>query len=444
MEKVSANRLARWFAKVLNPIEVLMHHSMSGGAVLLLATIAALVLTNSIYGDAFHHFWELILTVGVGQWQLQYTLHHWVNDGLMALFFLMVGLELKREFLVGELSSPRDAMLPIMAAVGGMLVPALIYTFFNGALPTAHGWGIPMATDIAFAVGILALLGARVPKGVVVFLLALAIVDDLGAVLVIAFFYTQTLNIDALAWAGVITLFLVLLNYAQVRHPIPYILLGVVLWCAMLASGVHATLAGVILACCVPGRPALSVREFHQQIDALQRDFNSQNLNNAPWSNQQLGILASSMESMAAAVQSPLRRMQNTIEPWVLFLIVPLFALANAGVDVRAFDLKSALSTPVTLGIVLGLVVGKFIGIGVLSWLSVKIGIAKLPSGVRWRHIFGVAWLGGIGFTMSLFVSQLAFSDPHFVEEAKLGILTGSAIAAVIGLLWLSVCTKSN
>jgi Na+:H+ antiporter, NhaA family len=436
------NRLAHWFAKVLNPLEVFMHHSMSGGVVLLLATIAALVISNSSHSEAFHHVWESIFTIGVGeQWQLS-TLHHWVNDGLMALFFLMVGLELKREFLVGELSSPRDAMLPIVAAVGGMIVPACIYLGFNGALSTAHGWGIPMATDIAFAVGILALLGNRVPKGVVIFLLALAIVDDLGAVLVIAFFYTQQINIDALMMAAVITLMLILFNKAEVRHPIPYLLLGVLLWYVMLLSGVHATIAGVILACCMPARPALTVAEFHHQVDTLQKDFNLQNLQNERWVDQELGVLARSMESMAAAVQSPLRRLLNTIEPWVLFLIVPLFALANAGVDVRGMEFNKIIHEPVTLGIILGLVLGKFVGVGLSSWLAVKLGIAKLPSGVNWLHILGVSWLAGIGFTMSLFVSQLAFNSAEFVEEAKLGILLGSTIAAVIGLVWLFVFSK--
>lgn len=437
------NRLAHWFAKVLNPLEVFMHHSMSGGVVLLVATITALLISNSSASEAFHHLWGSILTINIGeQWQLSLTLHHWINDGLMALFFLMVGLELKYEFLVGELSSLRDAMLPIVAAVGGMLVPACIYLFFNGGLSTSHGWGIPMATDIAFAVGILALLGNRVPKGVVIFLLALAIVDDLGAVLVIAFFYTQHINVDALMMAAVITLMLILFNKAEVRHPIPYLLLGILLWYVMLMSGVHATIAGVILACCMPARPVLTVKEFHSQVDTLQKDFTLQNMQNEHWANQEIGVLARSLESMASSVQSPLRRLLNTIEPWVLFLIVPLFALANAGVDVRGLEFSKIIHEPVTLGIILGLVLGKFIGVGLSSWLAVRLGIAKLPSGVNWFHILGVSWLAGIGFTMSLFVSQLAFNSAEFVEEAKLGILLGSTIAAVIGLVWLFVFSK--
>jgi NhaA family Na+:H+ antiporter len=440
IEKDSIQKLypfEKWKGQLLNPLESLLSNTISGGLVLMLATIIALLLANSSWSESFHHFWEQYSGFEVGNWQLQLSVHHWVNDGFMALFFLLVGLELKREFLVGELASIKEAMLPIAAALGGMIVPALIYTAFNWNQPTLSGWGIPMATDIAFAVGVLLLLGNRIPRSALIFLMALAIVDDLGAVLVIALFYTSTLNLHALLMAALMTLILIILNRAGVRRTLPYMMVGGLLWYVMLLSGIHATIAGVILAMCIPARPALTAQQFNKKIDDMQTTVAQQTHDETDWSNQKVVILAQNLESIAQDVQSPLQRTEHSLSRWVTFLIIPIFALGNAGIDVRGLDWLVALTEPVTLGVTLGLVFGKLIGITLFSWLAAMAGLAKLPNDVTWMHIIGIAWLSGIGFTMSLFVSQLAFTDAQFINEAKLGILVGSFFAMAIGLSWL-------
>lgn len=438
--------LEQWKHRLLRPLESLLGSASAGGVLLILTTVIALIIANSSWSDAFYQLRNTYIGFEVGQyWTLKQSIHHWVNDGLMALFFLLVGLELKREFLVGELSSLKEAMLPVAAALGGMIVPAVIYTIFNINQPTAAGWGIPMATDIAFAIGALLLLGKRIPHALLIFLMALAIVDDLGAVLVIALFYTSDLNIVALMWSLLIILILILFNRAGVRNSLPYMLVGVLLWYAMLRSGIHATLAGVILAMCIPARPAISAQAFNENFDHVQPNFDSQLPTHDDWMNQKIAALAHNIEATAVSVQSPLQRMEHALTPWITFLIVPIFALVNAGVDVRGLDWQTAFGQPVTLGIVLGLVLGKFVGISLFSWLAVFSGMARLPNRVGWQHIMGVAWLGGIGFTMSLFVSQLAFSESVLlVNEAKLGILSGSLLAAFIGISWLLVAIRKN
>jgi NhaA family Na+:H+ antiporter len=364
-----------------------------------------------------------------------------VNDGLMALFFLLVGLELKREILVGELSSPKDAVLPVVAAAGGMIVPALVYAAFNAGTPTAAGWGIPMATDIAFAVGILVLLAWRIPRNLIIFLTALAIADDLGAVLVIAIFYTADLDLRALAASGAILAVLSLFNRGGIRHPLPYAAGGLLLWYALHASGIHATLAGILLALTIPARPAHTPAQFERRVEELQAAFRADRRDaqtpDDPLTNSRMASIAEAMEASAVAVQSPLQRIEHTLTPWVTFVIIPIFALANAGVDLVRVEWAEALSSRVTVGILMGLVLGKFVGISVFSWIAVRTGLARLPSGVEWKHLTGAAWLAGIGFTMSLFIGQLAFRSAEHVEEAKLGILLGSAISAAIGLCWL-------
>ncbi|MFC4160771.1 Na+/H+ antiporter NhaA [Chitinimonas lacunae] len=428
------------FGRVLSPFEQFLKHSSAGGIVLIAATLLTLGLANSPWSEGFHHFWEQPIGLFYGTaFRLEMSLHHWVNDGLMALFFLLVGLELKREVLVGELSSLRDAALPVIAAAGGMLMPALLYTAFNGSSAGVNGWGIPTATDIAFAIGILVLLGKRAPRNLIVFLTALAIADDLGAVLVIALFYTSDLNQTALAGAALTLLGLGLLNRAGVRRAAPYWALGLVLWYLVLLSGIHATLAGILLALTIPAMPAYSPRHFEQRIEGLLGEFRQQtSLDDAgPLSNHRMAVVAANMEHASIAVQSPLQHTEHGLSPWVTFLIVPVFALANAGVDFRQLDLVASLGERITLGVILGLVLGKFVGISLFSWLGVKLGLGRLPNGVTWRHILGAAWLGGIGFTMSLFIGQLAFRDPIMVDQAKVGILLGSLIAAVVGTLWL-------
>jgi NhaA family Na+:H+ antiporter len=429
------------FGRILTPFEQFLRRTTAGGIVLIGTTIATLGLAAVLGGEAIHHFWETPLAVVLGAERLSLPLHHWVNDGLMALFFLLVGLELKREMLVGELSSLRDAVLPIVAALGGMVVPALFYLAFNAGTPTASGWGIPMATDIAFAIGILVLLTWRVPKNLIIFLTALAIADDLGAVLIIALFYTADIRLDALGAAAALLVVLILLNRGGIRHPLPYSLAGVLLWAAFLASGVHATIAGVLLAFTIPARPAFTPDDFERRINELRDAFRADRLDldtpDDPLRNRRMTAIAESMEGSAAAVQSPLQRIEHALTPWVTFAVIPVFALANAGIDLAAVEWSQAFGSTVTLGILAGLVIGKFAGIGGFSWIAVKMGWARLPAGVEWKHLLGAAWLAGIGFTMSLFIGQLAFQDPALVEQAKLGIVLASAVSAAIGLAWL-------
>jgi NhaA family Na+:H+ antiporter len=464
MHKI-AYPLESLFGQILSPFERFLRRTTAGGIILMGATVFTLLVANSPWGKVAHLLWEQPARIGIGAWQLETSLHHLVNDGLMAIFFLVVGLELKREILVGELSSLRDAALPVVAALGGMIVPAGIYYCFNPSGPLARGWGIPMATDIAFAVGILVLLAWRIPRNLIIFLTALAIADDLGAVLVIALFYSQTINLAALASSAAVLACLILLNRGGIRHALPYGLLGLLLWFSLLESGIHATIAGVLLAFTIPARPAFQPLDFDLRLIQLQRSFHTEAVNSCippgitdatermtdndpaeaansctsgqPLSNPRMAAIADSVEKAAKAVQSPLQRMEHILSPWVTFVIIPIFAISNAGIDLADLHLGEALRQPVTLGVIFGLVLGKFLGIGGFSWLAVKIGLGKLPGGVHWRHLFGVAWLGGIGFTMSLFISQLAFTNPALVEEAKLGILAASAISAVIGLIWL-------
>jgi NhaA family Na+:H+ antiporter len=442
MNSIKKYPLEPLFGRILTPLERFLRRTTAGGVVLVLTTIAALVIASGPGGPAFHHFWEQPLAIELGdQFRLELTLHQWVNDALMALFFLMVGLELKREILVGELSSMKDAALPVAAALGGMVVPALIYALFNAGTPTASGWGSPMATDIAFAIGILVLLAWRIPRNLIIFLTALAIADDLGAVLVIAIFYTADMDFQALGAAAGLFVLLVLFNRGGIRNPLPYVVVGVLLWFAVHASGVHATLAGILLAFTIPARPSHSPAQFEQRIDELQSALRegraSADASAEPLDDHPMTVIAEAIEHSAAAVQSPQQRMEHGLIPWVTFAIIPVFALSNAGIDLGSIAWREAFANPVTLGVLCGLALGKFAGISLFSLAAVRMGMARLPSGVHWSHLLGAAWLGGIGFTMSLFIAQLAFHSPALVEQAKLGILAGSALSAAIGLGWL-------
>ena len=366
-------------------------------------------------------------------------LHEWVNDGLMTLFFLLVGLELKRELIVGELSSLRDATLSISAALGGMLVPALIYWIINPAGPAARGWGIPMATDIAFAVGILVLLDWRIPTSLMIFLTALAIADDLGAVAVIAFFYIGEMAVSALIVVVLLLAFLFIINRGGIRHPLPYAIIGLLLWFSLLKSGVHPTIAGILLACAIPAKSAFAPPEFAKRIEQLQEELQEESAD--PYacdhaiSCPQMAIVAENLEKTARAVQSPQQRLEHALSPWVTFVVLPVFAFSNMGIDFSKLQWNGV--SPITVGVALGLVLGKLIGITVFSYIAVRFGLGRLPSGVTWSQMIGVSWLGGIGFTMSLFISNLAFADPGNLEEAKIGILGASLVAGVIGLTWL-------
>jgi len=436
------------FGRVLSPFEQFLRRTTAGGLVLIATTVVALALAAVFGADAIHRFTEQPLGLSAGGRGLELSLHQWINDGLMSLFFLLVGLELKREILVGELSSLKDAALPVIAAIGGMVLPALIYLAFTWGTPAASGWGIPMATDIAFAVGILVLLAWRIPRNLIIFLTALAIADDLGAVLVIAVFYTADLNLGSLGAAGALCAILVLFNRGGLRHPFPYALVGVLLWLALHASGVHATLAGILLAMAIPARPARTPAHFERRIQELEEAFRADRRDDDtpddPLSNSRMASIAEAMERSAAAVQSPLQRMEHSLTPWVTFAVIPVFALSNAGIDLLEVAWGEALTHNVTLGVVGGLAIGKFAGIGLFSWMAVRLGVARLPSGVGWMHLLGAAWLAGIGFTMSLFIAQLAFSAPELIEEAKLGILLGSALSAAIGLFWLYLAGRAR
>lgn len=362
-------------------------------------TIISLLIANSAWGESYIHFWHTHLNLSFPGMALDYSIEHWVNDGLMAIFFLLVGLEIERELYVGELSSIKNASLPIVAAIGGMLVPAAIHFAFNNGTPTQSGFGIPMATDIAFALGILSLAGNRVPVSLKIFLTALAIIDDLGAILVIAIFYTA--NFEGAYFAGALVVFgvLFLLGKLKVYRLSVYLIGGVIMWYFMLKSGIHATIAGVLLAFAIP---------FINEKD-----------------------------------RNPSYKLQHFLHNVVAFGILPIFALANTAI-VLPGDILSGFTTRNAIGIMSGLVVGKLVGITLFCWLSVKIGIARLPSGVNWRLIIGVALLGGIGFTMSIFITNLALTDPDLITGAKMSILTASLVAALGGLVILKTTPKAR
>jgi NhaA family Na+:H+ antiporter len=356
----------------------------------------------------------------------------------MAVFFFVVGLEIKRELLVGELSTPRQALFPIVAALGGMLAPAAVYLLFNAGSPGQSGWAIPMATDIAFALGILSLLGKRVPFALKIFLTAVAIVDDIGAVLIIAIFYSHDIAWASLALAGLVLITLALLNRFSVRNPWPYALLGLVLWLAFLQSGIHATIAGVLLAATIPANPRIDRKSFVRKSHAyLTRFEETGEMGASILMNSEQRTAVRQLERAAEAVLSPLQRLEDALHPLVAYAIMPIFALANAGVALGGASVMNS----VGLGVAAGLVLGKQLGIFSFAWLFTRLGITARPRGLRWWHIYGAAWLGGVGFTMSLFITSLAFGDPAQVSSAKIGILVGSAgsaLGAVLVLLGLS------
>jgi NhaA family Na+:H+ antiporter len=369
-------------------------------------------------------------------------LHFWVNDLLMVIFFFVVGLEIKREVLVGELTSVRQAALPILGAVGGVVVPALIYSFLNAGGAGAPGWGVPMATDIAFALGVMTLLGDRVPLGLKVFLTALAIVDDIAAVLVIAVFYTAKISSVALGLAAACLLILAVLGRLGARQPLTYALGGIFLWLAVLASGIHATIAGVALAFVIPSRTRLDSAQFVARSRRTLDHFEA-HAEGALMTNEEQQASVHALEEACEKVQPPLHRMEHALHPWVSFFIMPVFALANAGV-VLSGNISEIMVQPVTLGVIFGLLFGKPIGITLAAWLAVRSGLASLPTGVTWSHIHGAGWLGGIGFTMSLFVASLAFADEALLTMAKLGILSASACAALVGSFLLIRTRRMN
>ncbi|WP_160687174.1 Na+/H+ antiporter NhaA [Clostridium sp. C2-6-12] len=386
--------LHKIYRKILNPFIYFFKNEASSGVILLACAVIAIIIANSGWAGAYENILHTYITIGYKDFSLSMSVLHWINDGLMAIFFLVVGMEIKREIKFGELKSLKKTILPVSAAIGGMIVPAIIYAVFNYNEPTITGWGIPMATDIAFALGILSLIGKKAPKGIIVFLTALAIVDDLGAIIVIAVFYTNQISWIALIIAGIILALLIIANRFNVKSTAVYIILGIVLWICILKSGIHATIAGVLLGMVLPS--GKSVHDFEVSI---------------------------------------LHKLEHILAPWSSFVIMPIFALANSGIAIDINSVSTGIFEPVSLGIIFGLFVGKQIGIFGASYILVKLKIASLPHQVTKRHLYGASVLGGIGFTMSLFVSSLSFADQGILTEAKISIMIASILAAAVGAI---------
>jgi NhaA family Na+:H+ antiporter len=416
-----------------------------GGILLIIATIAALYWANSSFYDSYHYVWhEYKVGFVWGDIDMVASLHHWINDGLMALFFFVVGLEIKREVMGGELSSLKKASLPIAAAVGGMLLPASFYAIAVINYPEyINGWGIPMATDIAFALGLLAMLGNRVPLNLKIFLTALAIADDLGAVLVIAVFYTESIDYNELLYAGICLVILIAANFSGIRRTIFYAIIGFAgVWIAFVYSGVHATIAGVLIALTIPARTKISEKDYIRKLSKYLNRFKQEESdeNSTLLTKKQVHVI-SEIQDLNDEAHTPLQKLEHTLHPVTAYFILPVFALSNAGVhiDGKVIDM---LIHPISIGIICGLVLGKFIGISLFSRLLVKFKIATLPEGVTWNQIYGVAFLAGIGFTMSMFISDLAFKEESFKQIAKVGIMTASLLSAIIGMIWLGLTSK--
>lgn len=430
--------------KVSTIFKSFLHNESVGGILLLICAVLSLIFANVPAFGHLHEFWHQKASINVANFSLEMSIGHWINDGLMAIFFFVVGLEIKREMLVGELSSLKQASLPIFAAVGGMLVPAIVYTIFNFSHPeSAHGWGIPMATDIAFALGLLSLLGKRVPLGLKVFLTALAIVDDLGAIIVLAVFYpSHALHLDMLIYAAVVVAFLCILNRNKVHNILLYVIPGIVLWYFVLQSGVHATIAGVILALTIPSKTTINEVRFYVSIKSLIEKFKEAG-------NSEVEVLANGeqqhiiheIDNKVEEINPLMHKFESALHPWVTWLIMPLFALANAGV-VLSEEILSFPPESVAIGIFFGLFFGKPIGIFLFSWLAVKSKIAELPIGVSWLQVLALGVIAGIGFTMSIFINSLAFDNIEIINVGKVAILVTSFIAAIVGIVMIRFTTS--
>jgi NhaA family Na+:H+ antiporter len=427
-------------------VSTFINQETGGGVLLIIATVVALFWANSSFYPVYHHLWyEMKVGFSWGDFKLIGSLHHWINDGLMALFFFTVGLEIKREIIGGELSSMKKASLPIMAALGGMIIPAAVYSLIVINKPELmHGWGVPMATDIAFALGLLAMLGKRVNINLKIFLTALAIADDLGAILVIAIFYTDTINYSELITATIFMVVLIAANFAGVRRTLFYAVVGLSgVWLSFLYSGVHATIAGVLIALTIPARTKIDETTYISNLEKLLQKFRKVNPNNNPLLTKGQAHVVEKIDNLTDTAQTPLQKLEHFLHPITTYFILPVFALSNAGVRVEG-NISDLLLHPIAIAIILGLVLGKFIGISLFSRLMVKLKLATLPEGVSWSQIYGVALLAGIGFTMSIFISELAFSDEAFKQIAKVGIMAASVIAAVLGMGWLALSTKKE
>jgi len=432
--------------QILRPTQRFFRKQVASSVLLLAATAIALIWVNSNIAETYHSFWHTKITFAFGELRISKTLLHWINDGLMALFFFTIGLEIKREILVGELSSPKKALLPAIAALGGMLVPGFIYIVFNYGSENIGGWGVPMATDIAFALGAVAIFGKRLPVGLRIFLAAFAIADDLGAVLIIAVFYTKEI-----VWFYVLICFLLILclalaNLLWIRWTLVYVVLGLAIWFFVLGSGIHPTVAGVIVSLFVPARGRYDTDRFLQNVEKIMEEFKceEQSCGYSILLNQEHMHAVQALELACHDVETPLQRMMHALHPWVAFVVLPFFALGNTGLTFHSMVFSEMAAHAVSIGIFLGLVFGKPLGVILFSYLAVKTGAASLPQNVRWSHILGGAMLGGIGFTMSLLISDLSFATIHILNYAKVSILLGSFASAVMGVAFLGVVSSKS
>ncbi len=438
--------LEQGLQNLIRPFQQFINNQKTGSLLLLASTLLALIIANSPLHFQYENLIALPLGLLIDSTHYAMSLHHWINDGLMALFFFVIGLEIKREMLAGDLRDPANSIPVIAAAIGGMTIPALIFYMLNVGSPTLQGWAIPMATDTAFAIGLLSLLGNRIPYGLISFILALAIIDDIGAVMVIALFYSDTLSQFHIILAAGLLILLALGNRAGVRHPLFYFLLGGMVWLAMLGSGLHATLAGILVAFTVPARPAHSSRHFlAESIRLLKRfrEIERQQQSPSILEEQRQHELAVNLSRTAEQATTPLQRWEQRLEKPVAILVLPVFALANAGITFSVESLTDVFTNSLSLGIILGLVVGKFIGVCSFTWLALKLGLGALPGEMTFRHVPGLALMAGIGFTMSVFIASLGFATaPDQLLMAKTGIIFASLLAGIGGFIWLYALGK--
>ena len=416
------------------PVQRYIHTESIGAFVLLAMTLLALAWANSPWRESYHSLTHTHLTLDAALFSIDLSIEKWVNDGLMAIFFFVVGLEIKRELMHGQLSTMRRAALPVVAAIGGMVVPAAVYLAFNPSGEAMRGWGVPMATDIAFAMGVLAILGRRAPQELRVFLLGLAVVDDLGAIAVIAIAYTESIDFTSLAIAGA----LVTVMFASYRLGFGYAVvtaaLSLMIWAAVLKTGIHATVAGVVIGALMPSQPNYNQREFGEEADALMAEYHTAI---AAGDRDRSEAIIGEMEELSQGTEAPLERLERLMHPWASYVILPIFALVNAGIDFRGAESEIRFSNSVLIGVFAGLLVGKVVGITLFPWAASKLGVVDLPANVTWTHVIGVGFVAGVGFTVAIFISGLAFDDAGLVATAKLGILLASLAAGLAGFLIL-------
>lgn len=429
---------------IMMPAQRFIHTEAIGGIVLLAATIAALTLANSPLASEYHHILDHHLTLSFGLFTVDLTVEEWINDGLMAIFFFVVGLEIKREVIHGQLSTVRTATLPVVAAVGGMVIPAAIYVAFNlgGSGEAVRGWGIPMATDIAFALGVLALLGRRIPSELRVFMLGLAVVDDLGAIAVIAFAYTETIDFAQLGIAAALVVVMMVTNRLGLRQPAVTAGLAFVIWVAVLKSGVHATVAGVLIAVLTPATPATSGKQFADESEALLAEYRTSIVAE---DRDRAEVALGEIEHLVRLTEAPLERMERLLHPWTSYVILPAFALANAGIHFSGGGFSDALfQNNVAIGIIAGLVLGKPLGIVLFPLVASRLGLVSLPTATKWSHVLGVGFVAGIGFTVAIFVTGLAFNQsPELIDYGKLAVLGASVVAGLLGYTILRFASRS-